>query len=170
MGVGTPKPMGFNTVVWSNELDDLGYLTVSPILGNPQALLDKVMIIHWNRVVTMAPYINYSATPSQLRNCNDIDFTSRFLRRRMRSHLCQAIVSKSSIVSWTDFVEGIQVLFLNGKPMASFPSPSPNMKSALIMAPWRDSILKHQAAGTDRVHDGHSMVGCSPIRMQFASK
>ena len=112
---------------------------------------------------------NYSATPSQLRNCNDIDFTSRFLRRRMGSHLCQAIVSKSSIVSWTDFVEGIQVLFLNGKPMASFPSPSPNMKSALIMAPWRDSILKHQAAGTDRVHDGHSMVGCS-IRMQFASK
>ena len=99
MGVGTPKPMGFNTVVWSNELDDLGYLTVSPILGTPQALLDKVMIIHWNRVVTMAPYINYSATPSQLRNCNDIDFTSRFLRRRMRSHLCQAIVSKSSIVS-----------------------------------------------------------------------
>ena len=49
--------MGFNTVVWSNELDDLGYLMVSPILGNPQALLDKVMIIHWNRVVTMAPYI-----------------------------------------------------------------------------------------------------------------
>lgn len=35
----------------------------------------------------------------------------------------------SSIVSWTDFVEGIQVLFWMESQKPSFPSPSPNIKS-----------------------------------------